>query len=355
MGFRLYKSVGLGKGIRLNLSKTGVGISAGVPGLRYSVHSSGRRSASAGIPGSGMSYRKTTTAGSRVRSRASVSAAPDIQMYPKAGLLAPKDEKLFVKGVTAYMQGDAAAALTSLEEASVRDSGQTHIGEEFFEAMSLIALERYNEAIIPLEEVVASDEEIPDQLMVKYGVDGRMEVQVTELIAAQMPMSSLAAAMMLAELYQRTGDSARAIELLESLGSIDPEPVFALSLAELYDEAERADDVIRVTEGFTNTDDVTASILLYRAAALRVEGLPEGALAALKEALKSRKRDALILRAARYSRGVLYEETRKRAQARKDFERVYAEDSRFLDVAERLGLEDPQAEAALPPPLDPFD
>jgi hypothetical protein len=33
MGFRVYKSVKLGKGVRLNLSKTGVGISAGVPAL----------------------------------------------------------------------------------------------------------------------------------------------------------------------------------------------------------------------------------------------------------------------------------------------------------------------------------
>ncbi|MGH2576685.1 MAG: DUF4236 domain-containing protein [Actinomycetota bacterium] len=32
----------LGKGVRLNLSKAGVGISAGIPGARYSVHSSGR-------------------------------------------------------------------------------------------------------------------------------------------------------------------------------------------------------------------------------------------------------------------------------------------------------------------------
>lgn len=43
MGFRLYRSVRLGKGLRLNLSKSGVGVSVGPSGLRYSVHSSGRR------------------------------------------------------------------------------------------------------------------------------------------------------------------------------------------------------------------------------------------------------------------------------------------------------------------------
>lgn len=54
MGFRLYKSVRLGKGVRLNLSKTGVGISAGVPGMRYSKHSSGRTTRTVGMPGSGV-------------------------------------------------------------------------------------------------------------------------------------------------------------------------------------------------------------------------------------------------------------------------------------------------------------
>jgi nicotinamide riboside kinase len=43
MSFRYRKSINLGGGVRINLSKTGVGLSCGVPGLRYSVHSSGRR------------------------------------------------------------------------------------------------------------------------------------------------------------------------------------------------------------------------------------------------------------------------------------------------------------------------
>ena len=58
MGFRSYKSVRSGKGVRLNLSKTGVGISGGAPGARYSVHSSGRTVKTVGVPGTGVYYRK---------------------------------------------------------------------------------------------------------------------------------------------------------------------------------------------------------------------------------------------------------------------------------------------------------
>ena len=57
MGFRFRKSVKLGGGLRLNFSKRGVGISAGVRGLRFGVGPSGAR-ITAGIPGTGLYYEK---------------------------------------------------------------------------------------------------------------------------------------------------------------------------------------------------------------------------------------------------------------------------------------------------------
>jgi hypothetical protein len=51
-------------------------------------------------------------------------------MYPKAGLFAPKEEKLFVKGVTAYMQGRYDEALTSLHDVQRRDARDIHTSEE---------------------------------------------------------------------------------------------------------------------------------------------------------------------------------------------------------------------------------
>ena len=43
MPMRFRRSIKLGKGVRLNVSKSGFGLSAGVRGARCSVHSSGRR------------------------------------------------------------------------------------------------------------------------------------------------------------------------------------------------------------------------------------------------------------------------------------------------------------------------
>jgi tetratricopeptide (TPR) repeat protein len=354
VGFRLYKSVKLGKGVRLNLSKTGVGISAGVPGARYSVHSSGRTTRTVGAPGTGVSYRKDTyskggrSSGTRQVS-APVAAAP---VYPKAGVLAPKGEKLFVQGVTAYMQGRYADALNAFQDVEARDAASQHVGEEYFAGMCLVGLERLSEAVPYFEGVLASDYSIPDPLMTKYGVAGDMEVGVTAAVSVRLPMSNLAVALILAEAYQRTEQRQKAIELLESLGAEAPgEHVFALSLADLYFEADQWDDVVRVTEGVTaNEDDATLNILAFRAYALNERGITEAALAVTKECLRSKKRNPSLLHFARYVRGRAYESAGKASMARKEFEKVYAEDAGFADIAQRLGLEVSSASVVLPPP-----
>jgi hypothetical protein len=57
--FQFRKRVKLAPGLSLNVSKKGLGLSAGPKGLKTSVSAQGRITGSAGIPGSGISYRKT--------------------------------------------------------------------------------------------------------------------------------------------------------------------------------------------------------------------------------------------------------------------------------------------------------
>lgn len=65
MSLRYRRSVKLGKGVKLNLTKTGVGLTVGGKGAHYSVHSSGRRTTSVGIPGTGLYYQNRTGGSSR--------------------------------------------------------------------------------------------------------------------------------------------------------------------------------------------------------------------------------------------------------------------------------------------------
>lgn len=60
MGFIYRKSVKAGP-FRINLSKSGIGLSAGMPGFRVTQSSRGRRYTTFNIPGSGMSYRTSST------------------------------------------------------------------------------------------------------------------------------------------------------------------------------------------------------------------------------------------------------------------------------------------------------
>lgn len=80
MGLRFRKSIKLGGGFRLNLSKSGVGYSWGTKGFRISKSAKGRTRKTFSVPGTGISYstssgkskrRKSTTAKqnySRIRS-----------------------------------------------------------------------------------------------------------------------------------------------------------------------------------------------------------------------------------------------------------------------------------------------
>lgn len=58
MGMKFRKSIKLGGGTKLNLSKSGVGISTGVKGFRVSKNTSGRSRVTASLPGTGLSYTK---------------------------------------------------------------------------------------------------------------------------------------------------------------------------------------------------------------------------------------------------------------------------------------------------------
>lgn len=61
MGLNFRKSFKIAPGVRMNVGKKGVGVSFGVPGLRYTINTSGRRTTTVGIPGSGISYSTTSS------------------------------------------------------------------------------------------------------------------------------------------------------------------------------------------------------------------------------------------------------------------------------------------------------
>lgn len=75
MGFRFRKSFKIAPGVRVNVGKKSIGISAGVKGARVSVNSKGRVTKTVGIPGTGLSHTDSSTIGKK-------KAAPHTTQQP---------------------------------------------------------------------------------------------------------------------------------------------------------------------------------------------------------------------------------------------------------------------------------
>lgn len=77
MEFRFRKSFKIAPGVRVNVGKKSIGISAGVKGARVSVNSSGRKTTTVGIPGTGLSYQKTEKIGGHAATDKHDQTAPE--------------------------------------------------------------------------------------------------------------------------------------------------------------------------------------------------------------------------------------------------------------------------------------
>ena len=61
MGLRFRKSIKIAPGVKVNLNKKSTSITFGTRGVHHTMNSKGRQTTSVGIPGTGISYSKTTT------------------------------------------------------------------------------------------------------------------------------------------------------------------------------------------------------------------------------------------------------------------------------------------------------
>ena len=328
MGFRIQKSIRIAKGVRLNLSKGGVGASVGVPGLRYSVHSSGRRTTTTGIPGSGVRYQ-VTRGGGRIQPRRVRDREPEHADRPaivrRPGLFAPEGERALHRAIASNDVTAIAAA-----------------GDEFTEyrtvAFAVAGFLTLNtdrpKARRMLGEVFAAGADPSEDPFFKQYIGGsNVGVPIAHGVTAFLRLDRDAVGLMLAELHQDAGDLPAAIDVVEQL---EPSTYAAVSLAELYNLSGRHEDVVALTENLPNQDDASALLCVFRGMALHELGFRDAALLAFREALRSKSRAPEIRHLALSERARTHEALGKNAMARKDLERIMAEDSTYAGLAERI-------------------
>jgi tetratricopeptide (TPR) repeat protein len=355
MGFRFSKSIRLGKFLRLNLSRSGIGASIGIGGLRLGTGTRGTRF-TADLPGAGTSYVKQWGTGKGKRTRAESSRArarkdlPEAQRetpqslpssqgdatrseIPAPGFFAAREEKELVAGLNQYNAGRFDAALEHFLSAAESEAGAAVL------AASILA-ERAGgeaEAIRLLERVVQSDEKFPTELMKKYLTGARIQIAITPSVTAEVDLNGLAATLLLVELYQKANRADEAIGLLEELEELAGDRILTLSLCELYASRNVWDGILERARVETVDDDVSLETAIFRARAMQEKNLHEAATVVLTEALRRKKnRRPQLVHEAMYRRAISYAATGKTKQADREFQKLYAEASDFRDVAERI-------------------
>jgi tetratricopeptide (TPR) repeat protein len=340
MGVRFRKSINLGKFIRINLSKSGIGASIGVPGARITTGPYGNR-LTLGIPGTGLSYQKEwgrsrKKSATQPASAAAATAAATAAALTAAPPDAPQHEAEFAAGISAYREGQIETALTHFRNAAAAEPGAALLAA----ALLTDSAEARAQAIALLENLVQSDSEFPTPLMQRY-LDPQqvMPVDITPYVTANVPVDGLLATLLLVELYQAQGRVDEAIGLLEEIDDLAQEPAVTLSLCELYAEQGLWEGVIERASDTESLDDVTLETMILYGRAMQAKGLHDAAIHVLTTALRRKKdRSEELLREARYWRAISYRESGQQSRASKELQTIYAEAPDFRNVADLLGV-----------------
>lgn len=329
MGFRVRRSIKIAPGVRLNVSNKSVGISAGVRGARVTVNSRGRTTTTV----AGVTHTSTAPR-SNGRRVAQVQPAAAKPKPARPSLFAPQSEKQLFKQIN----GPASAETLH------------GIAAKFPESAPTAAMIELLRVAVPANDGTRSRallnwlfdsgyDPSTDPFMAKYLDAGDVRVPIAPGVVAAMSWDRAALGLLTAELEQGAGNHARAISIVESL---EPTTVAAVSLAELYAEDQRWEAIIDLTNGVTNDDIAATFLLIQRGVALREQGFFGASREALKEALRPRSRPTELRHLAFVTRGSTYLAEGKKAMARKDFERVLAEDASYPGLDEMLAATAPR-------------
>jgi len=344
MSFRFWKRIKLAPGVTLNLSKSGGSLSFGPRGAKFTVGPHGKR-LTAGIPGTGLFY--TTTAPSRRTARKRTvpyPTSPKVRPQDRLTLgffkrlVTPDDEEALVDGCRELVLGNEEKAIDHLKEA-------VHLADGAYLAGFLaLKLGRLEESAAYLTMAMEKYSRL-GYYFSKYSISAIMSLPITEEVSAHVGPDIRGVLLGLVEVYQRQERWQDAIACLERLRQLEPDDVVVkLSLAELLLDAHPENKnvcqkVVRLVEGIENETSIHATLMFYKAKALRYLGLATAARDTLTAALRRKKgRPGELLRAIRYERALVYEDLGQKSRARAEFEKLYAEAPDFEDVAERLGL-----------------
>jgi tetratricopeptide (TPR) repeat protein len=347
MGVRFRKSIKVG-GVRLNLNKRSVSVSAGVKGFRYTVNSSGRRTKTVSLPGTGLSY--TTSSGGRQRpplppiahrptpanaavkpqTRANATAKPQLA---KPGLFATKGEKQLFR----LMQKPTVGAGPEIRVPEFEKVAAKYPSQRLAALTLLGMLARATSpdiALRSLAEVYRSGLDVAhDPFLSRYCRDLAMTITLAPGLTVQIPLGRDLVGWALAQLHALRGEyqlaAAAAKHLTDTLAS-------RVKRAEYTLLSGNPEQVLQLTDGIANTDDMNVLLIALRGVALRELGNMAAALVAFGVGLRSLHQLSSVRHRLLYERARTYSMMGEKSKARADLEWILAEDANYPNARRAL-------------------
>ncbi len=347
MGFRLFRRIKIAPGVTLNLSKSGLSASFGPRGAKFTVGPKGTRQ-TVGLPGTGLYYTTSHGYGTKKPSARTPhqQPLPETEPGPPPGLnlsffqrlTTPENEKSFIEGCKELVGNNPEKALEHF------NASQDLADADFMGGIIAFKLERLTEAADHLNRALNQQSQLGN-LLNKHGIEAGANIPITDEITAFVGADHRGVLLALTEIYQRLDKPDSALQCLYKLRELEPDDLLIrLSLVELYYDIGKTDKdqdkaIINLTQDIENESAIHGALLLYRAKAMRMLGLPDAAKSVLTKTMGRKKdRPPELMLALRYERGLVYEALGKQQLAKKDFETVYAEDPNFEEVSEKLKL-----------------
>jgi len=337
----------------MNVSKSGASFSFGKRGARVSVGRRGRRT-TLGIPGTGLSYTKTKPWGSSKKKKkrrklspakhAERGTAVDIPLerrmnpsfWKRIGI--PAKEIAVLKGCSRIEDAsDYGGALQELQKARKLPDGALIAGLAALRLGDFARAEKY--LLLALKNAKKLD-----RCFDRHGFGPVVTLPVSPEFSVELHSTATVALVAPVMLEWYKGNVQDALDglrqILERIPAFEEARLCLCLLLDQVNTDEANKEIMELTNETDAESDTGKVILFMRAKALRELGLATAARESLTALLRKEKQLSEALRqAARYERALAYEGEGKSSQARKEFERLFAEAPDYKDLKQRLGLE----------------
>jgi tetratricopeptide (TPR) repeat protein len=322
MGLRFRRTLKIAPGLRLNFNKNSIGLSIGPRGAKYTINSSGRRTASVGIPGTGLYYSESVGGGRRRSEAEEAAITAEANLGSRPGFFAPGSEKAFYKFADNYLRRDSNKSFAELNSEADRLRTEFPKLAPFIDFLMVGPTARVNakDALAICERLYANDDLILEHpIATKYFDEFTANLPIARGITLTTDYNNNFLTFSYSEILQALGQPEKALEVIQRAKESEFKDV---AILDIYISLKKYEEIIADTDDLENKDDLSAIKLVFRAIAMRELGDHEIAIEIFKSVTNRRSRSEDIRTFALYERALTYEKIGKKANAIKDLQKI---------------------------------